>query len=75
MSDHHHHSHPSAALPHDHGHHPLPPSADRPTDKHGVEPAHGTSLLMAGAWQRVAGAVALTGLLWAAVAWALHSPA
>ncbi|MBO9680984.1 MAG: hypothetical protein J7556_22385 [Acidovorax sp.] len=31
----------------------------------------GTSLLMAGAWRRVLGALTLVALLWLAVAWAM----
>lgn len=38
-----------------------------------VPAAQGGSLLMASAWQRVLGALALMALLWLAVAWAVRA--
>ena len=60
----HEHSHPHA---HDHGEHSHAPKA--PPAVAAGEPR--SSLLMSSAPWRLAGAVVLTMLLWAAVAWAL----
>ena len=69
----HEHAHGHA---HDHGHaHRHEAGHDHSTHKHAAPPLQAseprTSLLMSAAPLRLAGAVALSALLWAAVAWAL----
>ncbi len=60
----HEHAHPHAHGHGAHGHAPKPPSATATSEPR-------SSLLMSSAPWRLAGAVTLIALLWAAVAWAL----